>query len=445
MDENMSKRISKDFLMSNHVDEIVNSFAAVSELYSAILDINGHILIEPTGPSTFLGEFFELVRNPKYSKLYADIVNCIVDSKQAMYSEIDDGNPDSRFAAAPIFVNGTFYATWILYAHNKAQNQRLFKAFNHMSSIAGAITDIISKLYEDSIITGEEEEIKVEYEFEHSAKEVMKQALDVIADGDRVSIFKLYDQIGKLLDVDYMVYYAIDSDRPGYMKLVDYWAKNGKSKEAEATFSWDSDHYDMELQNRIKKDCLVIDKTNMTNKMRVEVFQGNAKAVMVFPVYIREKYQGRLIFIENTKERVWSECEVALGRELTDMIARGTAIQMRLYRGNKNIKLFTELFDLLPEYIFVRRRNNGNVVYVNPALKEKMGFDMTGQNSYMLVPNMRVGLEELKVTQDIPVKLDKEVFTRYIDKLGGNYKVAEYNMRWKDLEKVEILILTPEN
>lgn len=439
-----SNQISKDFLMKNHVDEIVNSFAAVSELYSVVVDINGHLLVEPTGPATYLGEFHEIMLNPRYKKVYVDTVNCIVDSKQAMYSEIDDGNPDSRFAAAPIFVKGTFYATWILYAHNKTQNKKLFKAFDHMSSIARALSEVITRLYEDSIITVEEEEIKTEYEFEHSSKEIMSKALDAIYSGDRESIFRLYDRVGELLDVDYMVYYAIDTDRPGFMKLVDYWAKGGKSKEAEAAFSWDSDHYDIDIQNQIKRDCLIVDKTNMTNRLRVEVFRGNVKAIMVFPVNIKDEYQGRMIFIENTKERVWSDKEKTFGREITSMIARATAIQKRLYRGNKNIKLFTELFDLLPEYIFVRRRIDGSIVYMNPALKDKLGTDMTGQNSYRLVPDMRGGLEKLSATQAIPVCMDKEVFTRYIDMLGGNYKVAEYNMRWKDLEKVEILILSPE-
>ena len=56
--------------MKNHVDEIVNSFAAVSELYSVVVDINGHILVEPTGPATYLGEFHEIMLNPRYKKVY---------------------------------------------------------------------------------------------------------------------------------------------------------------------------------------------------------------------------------------------------------------------------------------------------------------------------------------------------------------------------------------
>ena len=137
-------KLDQEFLKENSIEKLVNSFASSTELYSVVLDINGKPLINPVGPAPYLGEFHEIALNPKFKTLYEDIVNCIADSKQAMYSEIDDGNPDSRFAAAPIFVNGRFYATWILYAHTKTQNQKLFKAFDHISTVAKVLSDIIS-------------------------------------------------------------------------------------------------------------------------------------------------------------------------------------------------------------------------------------------------------------------------------------------------------------
>ena len=266
------KKINAEFLRDQHIDDIVNNFASVCELYSVVLDINGKKLVEPTGPATYLGEFYEMVFNPKYRKLYEDVVNCIADSGQAMYSEIDDGNPDSRLAAAPIFVDGKFFATWILYAHTKGQNQKLFKAFEHFSKNAEILSDTITRLYVGSVASGEEETIKHELDFERNAKEIMGKVLKVVAAGDRTNILELYENVGKLLDVDYIVYYAVDRQRVGHMNLVDYWSRTGKSEEAEAVFGWETDHYDVELQNKIKTEGLVIDKKNMTNQMRVEIF-----------------------------------------------------------------------------------------------------------------------------------------------------------------------------
>ena len=184
---------AQDYITRTRLGEIIDNFAGVCELYSVVLDINGQILVEPKGPKPYLGEFYEIIKNPKYYGIYTDIVNCIVDSKQSMYSEIDDGNPDSRFAAAPIFLNGRFYATWLLYAQNKVQNQKLFKAFDKQAELAKVLSDVLIELHNGSIMNVEEESMRSQLQFEHQSKKIMEEVLRVIAAGDRSNIAMLYD------------------------------------------------------------------------------------------------------------------------------------------------------------------------------------------------------------------------------------------------------------
>ncbi len=436
--------INSRFLLDNHIDDLINGFANVCDLYSAVLDINGHVLIEPNGPSTYLGEFHELVLNPKYSKVYVDVMNCIIDSKQAIYSEIDDGNPDSRLAAAPIFIDGRFYATWILYAHTKAQNQKLFKAFSNMSTFAEVLSDIVTKLYTNSMLTEKEEDITNKLEFEQKAKEIMSRILECVALGDKRDITKIYDDVGNILDVDYMVYYKVDRDRPGYMKLVDYWAKHGKGKDAEDAFSWDSDHYDMELQEKIKKDGLIIDKNNMTNRMRVEVFNGNVKAILVFPVYFHDIYQGRLIFIENTKERVWTSSEINFAKDVADMISKDLTIESRFRRGKKSNKALIEIFDALPIYAFVRTVDDGKIIYANPAMQNKLGSGIVGQNSFQMIPYFMKEYDNANMAEGIAHSYTKGKYKRYIQQLGGTFDVLEYFMRWDDGQIASVIALVED-
>lgn len=436
--------INSRFLLDNHIDDLINGFANVCDLYSAVLDINGHVLIEPNGPSTYLGEFHELVLNPKYSKVYVDVMNCIIDSKQAIYSEIDDGNPDSRLAAAPIFIDGRFYATWILYAHTKAQNQKLFKAFSNMSTFAEVLSDIVTKLYTNSMLTEKEEDITNKLEFEQKAKEIMSRILECVALGDKRDITKIYDDVGNILDVDYMVYYKVDRDRPGYMKLVDYWAKHGKGKDAEDAFSWDSDHYDMELQEKIKKDGLIIDKNNMTNRMRVEVFNGNVKAILVFPVYFYDIYQGRLIFIENTKERVWTSSEINFAKDIADMISKDLTIESRFRRGKKSNKALIEMFDALPIYAFVRTVDDGKIIYANPAMQNKLGSGIVGQNSFQMIPYFMKEYDNANMAEGIAHSYTKGKYKRYIQQLGGTFDVLEYFMRWDDGQIASVIALVED-
>ncbi len=434
--------ITPEFLSENHVDDIVNSFANVCELYSVVLDINGHILVPPIGPTPYLGEFYEMVRNPDNKELYSDVVACIVDSSQGIYSELDDGNPDSRFAAVPIFIDGRFFATWIVYAQNKNQNQKLFKAFDSISKMADTVSDIVTKLYLGNAKIDKEESIKTELEFERNAKEITEDILRVIAEGDRSNVTDLYEKVGNLLDVDYIVYFSVDNDRPGHYKLEDYWSKSGKGAEAEQSFMWDSDRYDRDMQEQIKREGLVIDKKNMTNQMRVQIFKGNVRAVMVFPLNVAGEFQGRLVFIENSKERIWSEDEIVFAKEITKMISRDLTIEKRFNTCDESSKIITGIFESLPDMILVRNVESGRTLYINPALRLKLGYDMTGQNSFSMIPSVNDEYEGLGGEESLYSKSAK--YKRYIDKLDGIYDITEHFLMWEDGERASVLIIRPE-
>lgn len=436
--------ITPEFLAEKHIDDMFNSFANLCELYSVVLDINGHILVPPTGPTAYLGEFHEMVINPDNKELYGDVVGCIVDSKQGIYSEIDDGNPDSRFIAAPIFVDGRFSAAWLLYAHNKNQNQKLFRAFDNVTKTAEGISDIITNLYLKGINNEEEEIIKNELEFERNAKEITENILRIIAENDRSDLESVYQNVGTLMDVDYIVYFAVDDSRPGHYIMADYWSKTGKSKEVEETVDWDSDHYDAEMQNKIREGGLIIDKKNMTNQMRVQIFRGNARAVMVFPVFIGGEFRGRLVFIENSKERIWTKEEISFAREISKMMSRDLTIEDRLRTKVDASKVIMNIFESIPVMILVRDVESGRVLYMNPSLKLKLGYDIVGQNSFGIIPSLNEEYEGLDTSNTESLYFKTAKYTRYIDKLDGIYDVTEHYLTWKDDEIASVLVINPE-
>ena len=436
--------ISSDFLIENKMADIIDAFASATELYSVVLDINGHILVEPSGPNPYLGEFYELVRNPKYKSLYGEIVSCIVDTKQAMYSEIDDGNPDSRFAAAPIFVNGSFLGTWFLYAYTTAQYQKLFKAFDNFSKVANSLSYIISTVHNSAVFQKEEKSILKELEFERGAKEIMEDIMRLFSKGDRGRIRDVYDRVGRLLDVDFIVFYEVDKEKPGHMILNDYWSKIGKCEEEEKKFTWEQDHYDLEMQNKIKYDCLIIDKKNMTNQLRVETFEGNAKAVMVFPVNIFGKYRGRLIFIENTKERIWTEDEIEFAREITVMFSRDLMIT-KLVKDSVGVpSTIQRIFMNSPFMVLVRNDDTGEVLFSNKMLDEKVGYDLKGKDGYFILPRLTDEFNGLN-TENVYGKTSGGIrYKRFIDVLDGIYDVTEATFKWNRTIKATIIIMVPE-
>ena len=228
-----AKGISKKFLKKYKIDECINQFASACGLYSTLLDINGKMLVEPSGPKTYLGEFYVTVTNPKYRKAYSDIVSCMADTGESLYSEIDDGNPDTRIAVAPIFVGGNFAAAWVLYAHTKSQNHKLFKAFDKFSTMAKSLSVMIEGLYKGSVTITEDKKVRAELEFAKECSDLTDEIMDTVGDEGMESLSIFYEKVGKLLNVDYIVYYVVDEERPGHMILNEYWAKEGKGEKAE--------------------------------------------------------------------------------------------------------------------------------------------------------------------------------------------------------------------
>ena len=437
--------VSSDFLRKHRINEIIDGFASLSELYSVLLDINGKILIEPSGPSPYLGEFHEIVENPKYKEAYYNIVNCIVDSKQSMYCDLEDGNPNSRFAAAPIFINGRFFATWLLYARNNMQYMKLFKAFEKHNLMAEVLSDTITKLYLHDQSSDKDEDIKTELEFERQSKRLIEDILMAVSQGSKNEFLALYERVGKLLDVDFIVFYKVDKRRLGKMKLVDYWAKEGKSKESKKTFEWDNDHFDTEIQNKIKTEGLIVDKTNMTNRMRVEVFQGNVRAIMVFPVTVDGSYMGRLIFIENSKERVWNNVEIKLAKELTSILEKNILINNRAGVVSDKSNVIKEVFDEIPTMIMIRQSKDGKILYANKAMEKIAGRTLEGTDSYRFLPRI---VDELGGYEEKSAGIDKTKkvkYKRFIEKLNGIYDISEHPIEWQEGIDASIVLILPEN
>ena len=431
--------ITSDFLKKCKIDECVNNFAAACELYSAVLDINGGLMIEPTGPSPYLGEFYVTIDDPKYHELYLGIVNNIISSREAMYSEIDDGNPESRIAAAPIFVNGAFVATWVLYAHNAVQNQKLFKSFDKFNAMAASLSDILTMLYNGSVTMSEDLEVRAELEFERQCKEFTEELLDKLSGSGDSSLTDIYERVGRLLDVDYVVYYSVDEKIPGHMFLEDYWAKEGKGEAAVKVFDWEQDHYSFEIAKQIRNDCLIIDKNNMTNQMRVEVFNGKAKAVMVYPVYLDGKYHGRFVFIENTKERVWTNAEKKFARQITEFASRQFSASVRLNEFEAIWHVIRDTFEILPSMIMVRKAADGKVVFANEAFRRAFGEELIGTDINHLIPLRETIYEGVSLENSS----DKINYQRYIDGLGGIYEVTESFVNWGAYGSVSVVILNP--
>ncbi len=436
-------RLTKDFVAENRVNDFFDGFANACELYSALIDMNGRLLAEPKGPASYFGEFYEYLENPLNKPFFEKIKASLVSDSNPVFLQIEDESREEtaqerRIAAAPIVINGICCGMWLLYAHNKSQAQKLFKVYNNQWNVADAISEHLSRLYNRIVGSDKNKAKRDALEFEIKEKKIITKMMTDIGNGE-AEYSKYFEKAGKLLGVDYVVFYAFDDTNPEVMNIVDYWSKRGKSEEEESNFAWEHDHYDPEMQGLISKEGMVIDRNNMTNRMRVEVFEGKVRAIMVYPVKRGHKYFGRLIFIENTRERIWSESEKDFAKEMARAVAK-------LYASGEfedsptldNTML--DVFDSMEQDIFIRDNITGKVLYSNKHMNDRLGMDLVNKDSFRIIPKPQ---DEIPVAEASDKKGRSTKFKRYINELGSIFDVTEISITWKNGEPASVMILTP--
>ena len=70
-----SIKLTREFIEQNMLEDYFNNYASSCDLYSAVLDMNGRLVIEPSGPKTYLGEFYNYMENLEHDQFFSKIKN----------------------------------------------------------------------------------------------------------------------------------------------------------------------------------------------------------------------------------------------------------------------------------------------------------------------------------------------------------------------------------
>ena len=447
-EDHSSLQFTKEFIEQNMLEDYFNNYASSCDLYSTVLDLNGRIIVEPSGPKSYLGEFYNYMENLEYDPFFSKIKNSVVQDIGPLFMELEEIGTGStysegRLSAAPIVINGICCGIWIMYAHNASQAQKLFKVYRNQWSIAEVMSSHLSKLYSKSISVAENISERDALEFEIQEKKIVNSIMSEMDEGE-LDLEKCFEKVGTLLGVDHVVYYMNDPANPENMNLGEFWSREGKAAMGKQPFEWNHDHYDKDIQMKIRDEGIVIDSKSMTNKMRVEVFEGNVRAIMVFPLKRKKKYYGRLIFIENSRERLWTEAEVNFAREITKLVAKSVAARDESIGFTEDLEMMYTVLDAVDSIAFIRNNDSGRIVYCNDAFKKLFNTDMIGADSFRIVPK---AVEDMSVLSDNPKasegKKNSTKYTRYINVLGGIFDVSEIYLDSKNGERMAAIILIP--
>ena len=430
--------ITKDVFGKDDLSEIFGIFANSYGLYSTVVDQDGHSLLPPVGPEAYLGHYYDMFERPENQELFDTIKRSALMQDQAVYMELENGNPDSRVSAVPLMVNGVHLATWMLCAHDKSQTAALRIASRVQYRLAELVSGYIQRTVISSRRNQREKELEKLLEFEQQQKAVITKLNPMIHSDDTNSIHMILQEAKNVLDVDYAFLMMRNSSTGSFGTIEEYVSFDGTRPKGINFEAFAEDE-----RKNIAEEGYVVDQKSMTNRIRVSVFQGLARAAIIYPIRINEKSIGKIVFLETRRERIWTESEIVFAEMIGQIMTEHISYKKGMGNGTGSGRDLLELFHQLSSHMLIKAKDSGRVLFSNTALNRQLGFDFVGQDSRRIVPEGKEEFESYPGTlhEKPEEKQGIRKWRRYINEFSGIYDVTEIPVEWIDgSEAVAVLL-----
>ncbi len=427
------------------VQRTMQIFAKLSNLYSVFVDTEGKIVFEPTGPSTNMGDFYDLFEKPAYKKYYKYIKRVVAERDEPTMMDREEGG-GGKISAAPITVGEEQCGLWILGSYTEEETDKLSDVYEDQWAIAETISEYLYKSRIIEVETAKARGAGKKLREELARQSIVNSALNKINNKltglPDEAIEETMREVGLQMDIDKVILYTYGIDRPGAYDMRNYWDVSGEAPDEALTYTLPK-RMDMVVDGIAKGEgAYIVDNTNMTEESKLNLMRYNFKAVIAYPIYLNGKFYGIIFFAECKSERVWTKEE----RRFTQSISLVIQNMLENAEGDDNIrnvnKHLIETYNNFKVGIFVRDTKTGKVLFSNKTMNEMIGSNFEGRDSRELITDLHDRFDNITGMRKPFITKNKITNWRsYIQKLDDIMDITEIQIQWLKGERASLIIL----
>lgn len=449
-DSDISKKIveynDSDIISGNDsVETLMKVFSKLANLYSVFVNADGKVVYAPTGPSTNLGDFYDLFEKPAYKEYYKYIKNMVLDNDSPTIFDREEGGI-GKISAAPIKVNGDFKGLWIVGSYTEEETAKLRMVYESHWVVAEIISEYLYNSIRVDIEAAKSrgagkkllEELTRQSIINDSLSKISSKLIDSV---DQVVEETLRD-VGIHMGIDKAFLYTFDKEHYREYRLRSYWNVSGEEPGEDLLVTLPDRMYVVEEGIKADEDQYVVDSANMTEEDKLNLMRYNFKAAIALPIYLNERAYGVLFFAECKSSRVWTADEIRFARSIALVIQN----MLENAEGDDNIrnvnKHLIETYNNFNVAIFVRDAYSGEVLFSNEVMNKMLGYDFTGGDSRIILTDLHDRFDNITgMRKPFITKNKVSNWKSYIQRLDGIMDITEINMEWLRGEPASLIIL----
>lgn len=430
-----TERKLEDFIATEEVQGFLKAYAENSQLYAVLIDTHLKQLTVPEGPMIHLGEFYDLLENPKYREKLREAVTLTEEKQRFCILQTEEGNFDKQLGAVPLVIHGDIVAVCLLCAFDEEAVARLHNSIESLQKLI----EIITKAGADN------KYIEMDSRRSRLAEKTMSEELEgqlilarafahMRSDGD-ATIQEIIEQSCKLLHISSIVIYTGDRMQEAYTCIAKYTAEDALFRDYPDQ-SWRM--AELCRKNEVLAHGGYISSLNPANAAQLEYLmtRTQSRAMMLHGLMINDEVYGAVLFASTHPRQRMREREISYCRDMVEIIQG--ILERNRSRNHVNVlnQDLLNAYNYMSEYVFIRDTQTGVVLFANEAMENLFGYDVTGTDSraFLSTPTPTYTREGVQPVGNIKW----QSFIRSVNKIMN---IQELVIEWQNGEEAKLVIM----
>ena len=429
-----TEKIVEEFLEKEEVQGFMEAFSSNNQLYAVVVNVDSKRLSRPTGPMIHLGEFYDILENPKYRDRIRKLLQTIEERKKYYVLELEENNFERQIGAVPLIVDDHMVAACLICTFDDEAVARLH---NSIESLQKMIELVVKAGFSNRYLEMDSRKSRLAERTmseELEGQLILAKAFANMRSDAHATVQEIIDRARELLHLTSIVVYYGDSSQEAYTCMAKAVAPDAEFQEYPEQ-SWRLAQICRQNDLLMDEGYLVYGENPVSGQMAYLVNKSASKDMMLFALVVNGELCGSMTFASQEK-RNFLDREIAYCQDVVDIIQ---GILVRKQNTSNVYALYHNLlnaYNYMKECVFIKEVQTGKVLFANEAMETLFGMDVTGMDSrsFLSEPTPTYTREGIQPVRDIK-------WQSYIRRVNKIMNIQELSVDWEDGREAKIVIM----
>lgn len=427
-------QLLEEFLTMEEMQEFLEAFAMNNQLYAVVVNAKGKRLSNPAGPMIRMGEFYDMLENPKYRGKIDEALRVSEERKRFCVLELEDNYFEKQLGAIPMVIRDRVAANCLVCAFDEEGVTRLH---NSIESLQKMIEIMVKAGFDNHYLEVDSRKSRLAERTmseELEGQLILARAFAHMRNDASATVQEIIQKACELLHLSSgAVYYG--SNGEGVYTCMEKWAAEEAVRNGYPEQSFRMAELCQQNEVLANGGYIIYEPKAAQPQMEYMMTQTQSRSMIIFGLVVNDEIYGGMIFGSQDK-RLFLEREISYCQDVVDIIQGILTRKQNTHNSYALNRSLMNAYNFVTECVFIKDAQTGKVLFANEATETVFGMDITGMDSRAFLS------EPIPVyTREGVLPVGDIKWQGYIQKINKIMDIQELSIEWTNGEDARIVIM----